>query len=181
MRLLIPVLLLASCASSGGDAAQAYRDAEEAYRAGNLDRALERSEAAVRAAPDSPKPYLIRAKAFHGKGRAAEAEADFTRAVEKAPEESRSVYQFWRGLFYSDTGRHDKALVDFERACEGQMRRPVEGYYIECFRERAKARLALGRFDDAVKDCDFILGSNPDERTRKEFEELRARALRRGK
>ncbi len=174
-------LLLASCGSSpSGDrgAEDACREAETAYRSGNYDRAVDRATAAIATAPDSPRPYLLRAKALDGQGKQEDAENDFTRALEKAPASSKLVYHFWRGLFHADRGRPRKALEDFDRACELQMRYPSPDYYLECYRERAKTYLALERIEEAVKDCDFILSKNPDETTRGEFEALRIQALR---
>lgn len=182
MRLTVPAaLLLASCGSApSGDpgAEAAVRDAEAAYRSGNFERAVERATAAIGSAPDAPRPYLLRAKALDGRGKQEEAENDFTRAIEKSPDSSKSVYHFWRGLFHADRGRPQKALEDFDRACELQTRYPSPEYYLECYRERAKTYLALDRIEEAVKDCDFVLSKNPDETTRREFEGLRLQALR---
>lgn len=173
--------LLMSCSTSSPstpteDATRAYREAQEAYQAGQHDRAIERAGVAIRGAPSAPGPYLVRAKALQAKGRNGEAEADFGRAIEKSSEASRAVYHFWRGLFHHDLARFEKALQDFDRACELQSTQPNREYFVECYRLRAKTYLALGRRQDAVRDCDFILARNPDEITRKEFEDIKRQA-----
>lgn len=179
------VLLIFAACSSGpstadrASAEQAYADAEQALRAGDFDRAIARANDAISGAPDAPKPYLVRAKARAAKGQTSEAEADFGKAIEKSRTESKSIYHFWRGIFHSDGGRHEQALADFTKACELQLKHPVPEYYIECFRERGKAYLALGRAVEAVQDFDFILARNPDEATRREITALRDQALRR--
>mgnify|MGYP002825286745 FL=1 len=123
------------------------------------------------------KPYFLRAKSYQAKEKWKEAEADFTMAIQESSEENRSVYLFWRGLFYSDRQLHEKALLDLSRACELQLRFPSAQYYLECFRSAAVTRLALGQFEAAQKDCDFILSKNPDEKTRREFEALKLEAI----
>jgi len=182
--LILFVGSIASCAGSGpsadpsGDEEKDYAAAERAFRAGRFDRAISYATAVIAKRGELPKPYFLRAKAYHAKEDTVNAEADFTKAIDNAPESRRSIYHFWRGLFYSDEQRRQLALSDFDAACKLQIRFPVPEYYMECFRERAKSYLALGRFDAALKDCNFVLTRHPDERTRREFEALKSEVLR---
>lgn len=180
MAAVIAVLAACSTTPSTSDrpsAEKAYAEAEDAFRAGDFDRAIARATDAIAGAPDLPKPYWLRAKARHAKGDTA-AETDFTAAVDKAQGSRKLTYYFWRGLFYADTKQHEKALQDFHQACEMQVKNPIPEYYIECFWERGKTYLALGRNAEAVQDFDFILARNPDETTRRDVTRLRDEALR---
>lgn len=163
--------------TNSGPSTQGYGAAEEAYRKGDYSGAISTATKIIEQNPGMAKPYFLRAKSYQAKEKWNEAEADFTAAIKESSEENRSVYLFWRGLFFSDRQLHEKALFDLSRACELQLRFPSAQYYLECFRSAATTRIALGQFEAALKDLDFILSKNPDEKTRREFEALKLEAI----
>lgn len=155
-----------------------YAEAEEAYRKGDYARVVTLTSAIVGERPEMAKPFFLRAKAYQAQGEWERAEADYTRAIETAPDRTRAIYLFWRGLYFSDRELHEKALFDLNRARELQLRFPSPRYYLEIHRATATARIALGQFGAAREACDFILSKDPDERTRREFEALKLEAIR---
>ena len=175
--ILLTTLGCSSSPSQPGPSNAGYAAAESAYRNGDFSGAISTSTRIIEQNPGMAKPHFLRAKSYQAKGKWKEAEADFTAAINASREEKRSVYLFWRGLFFSDRKLHEKALLDLSRACELQLRFPSTQYYLECFRSAAMTRIALGQFEAAQKDCDFILSKNPDEKTRREFEALKLEAI----
>ena len=174
---LLTIFGCTSAPTNSGPSTQGYAAAESAYRKGDYSGAISTATKIITENPGMAKPYFLRAKSYQAKEKWKEAEDDFTMAIQESSEENRSVYLFWRGLFFSDRQLHEKALLDLSRACELQLRFPSTQYYLECFRSAAATRLALGQFEAAQKDCDFILSKNPDEKTRREFEALKLEAI----
>jgi tetratricopeptide (TPR) repeat protein len=174
---LLSVFGCTSSPTNPSPSTQGYAAAETAYRNGDYSGAISTATQIIAENPGMAKPYFLRAKSYQAKEKWKEAEADFAMAINKSSEENRSVYLFWRGLFFSDRQLHEKALLDLSRACELQLRFPSTQYYLECFRSAAATRISLGQFEAAQKDCDFILSKNPDKKTRREFEALKLEAI----
>jgi tetratricopeptide (TPR) repeat protein len=175
--------LLAGCGSSPPvdkekerDANAEYQLALQAFEAKELDLAIRHADEALALSPKFPQAFLVRGKARQAKGDSPE--EDFGKAVDAAPEGKRAIYLFHRGRWHQDAARLDRALADFQAACELQKQSPIRDYYFETFLERGRTLAAMGRSDEAIRDYDFLLASTHDDATRRQLEALRIDAVR---
>jgi tetratricopeptide (TPR) repeat protein len=83
---------------------------------GELDRAIDAFDRAIRADPDLSVAYLNRGLAYQSKGNLRRALADLNRAVEREPDSARGYYH--RSLLRRARGDTARADADAERAIE---------------------------------------------------------------
>jgi tetratricopeptide (TPR) repeat protein len=176
-------LLAAGCTGSWQADQHRETQADAAAMAGDrsLDRkdyaqAVEHYSRAIQLAPEFPRPYARRARAYEDSGDLAAAEADYGKAIELAPEEWKAVYYYHRARFAQRQKRLPGAVEDFTRAAELQEAQPNPDYYLITYLHRGLAFLDLGRLDEAIRDFDHVLARNPDPTTRQETEDLRRQA-----
>lgn len=106
---------------------------EGAAAGGDLEKALDACAAAIDEAPDDGDAYYYRGVILSQLGRSAEAEGDFTSAINlKANRLAESYY--WRGVSREAQRKLRDAAGDFRRASElkpewSAARRKVEEYY----------------------------------------------------
>ena len=143
------------------------------YRSGQYEQALEDFDAYLGVRPEDE---LIQERRDAAR-RLLNAETEFDRDILENPNNPEVYY--WRGTQYAEAGDCQKALDDFSRALElheranglpgqpGAGPRPEgegnDGLHLltEILLGRAEANDCLGRDDDALKDLDQLLASDP--------------------
>jgi tetratricopeptide (TPR) repeat protein len=102
----------------------------------------------------SPEGFNMRARINELAGNLDDAMADITRAIEIEPNEPD--YYFNRGRWNLGAGKLDAAIADQTDALEIGDKRNFH-FYDECaYFFRAVAFAYLGRFDDALSDCQHV-------------------------
>jgi serine/threonine protein kinase/Tfp pilus assembly protein PilF len=109
---------------------------------------------AVALAPESADAYLVRAEVHRRSGNRRAAMADIESALALVPGDPRLLAL--RGILRGETRNPDGALIDFDRAVlrgsPGSVRLP-----------RARALMALGRDEAAVRDWSLALDDDPED------------------
>ncbi len=98
------------------DPIQLFQEAQDAHEAGDLNRALELYERALKARPEFPEAEYQRANAFVALDRLGEAEGSFRRAIELQPEWPLPYLSFGKLLMRAE--RFDEAETILSRSLE---------------------------------------------------------------
>lgn len=98
------------------DPIQLFQEAQDAHEAGDLNRALELYERAIKARPEFPEAEYQRANAFVALDRLPEAEGSFRRAIELQPEWPLPYLAFGKLLVRVE--RFDEAETILSRSLE---------------------------------------------------------------
>lgn len=98
------------------DPVQLFQEGQDAHEAGDLNRALELYERALKARPEFPEAEYQRANAFVALERLPEAEVSFRRAIELQPEWPLPYLSF--GKLLIRTERFDEAETILNRSLE---------------------------------------------------------------
>ena len=150
LPLLALSLALASLTATANSAAAADDElndkidaALQTYRAGKHETAIELATAAVKADPDSPVPYSFRASLYSALRKYAESVADWSRAIELAPEQAGFYDQ--RGSERFKLNQMHGAIEDFDKFLSlrpqeepAHWRRGIAYYYAGKYAEGAK-------------------------------------------
>ena len=105
-------------------------------------------------APGNDAAYYNRGTAYINKGDYERAIADYSRALELAPEYVAAYYN--RGLAYAGQGDYDRAVADYEQALEFAPEN-AKAYY-----NRGTAYVRRGDYDRAIADYDKVLELDPE-------------------
>lgn len=121
---------------------------------GQLDRAIDDYDNAIRLRPDLADAYNNRGLAWRLKGDPARALQDFDKALLLSPGDVDTLYN--RGLAFSSLKQYDRALAELGALLQ---RRPGD---FEILEARAVVFLHLARFDAAIADYDLVLKASPN-------------------
>ncbi len=172
----LPWILALGCASPPPVDPKREATAQAACETGNrasekkdFSKAIEHYSQALALSPAYPQAYLGRARAREELGQAGEAEVDFNRAVETASEEKKAIYFYHRGRFFQRQRKPAPAVEDFNRASELFGKWPEPDYPLAVFLHRGLALLNLDRPEEAIRDFEIVLESNPDPETRRQI------------
>ncbi|KAF0241484.1 MAG: TPR repeat- and protein kinase domain-containing, partial [Planctomycetota bacterium] len=110
------------------------------------DESLRDLEAAIRVAPRFGPAHAGRALCLRGTGKAAEARAAFTAAIDAWPSDAASMAL--RGVFFEDNGDLKAALADYDASLRIDPSRP------SVFIRRGDLRAAAGEWSSALADFD---------------------------
>ncbi|MHC4605938.1 MAG: tetratricopeptide repeat protein [Planctomycetota bacterium] len=179
-------LSLAACAGGGepraadDHTAQLYQHALQAAEKGEHEKAVRLLTQAIPGLQQPQKTWAHewRARCHEKLGNINEALADFRRAIELTSELDKARIHCNRGHFLHRLGRDVEAESDYTVAIERQEKHPNKEYYLNFYYSRAKFYFETGRTQECVADCRFVLSLDPDEATRREFEELMQKARR---
>jgi tetratricopeptide (TPR) repeat protein len=131
-----------------------YRARAEALAAQDQhDRAMADAEAAIKAAPDDPEGYSLRAALWLGRKEPVKALEDFDHAVRLDPDDSDNIVG--RGVAYASMRQYDRAVSEFDEAVR------IDPAAVRPLQARADANARAGRFDVAVQDLDRALALTP--------------------
>jgi tetratricopeptide (TPR) repeat protein len=119
------------------DAVKLFQQGQDAHEAGDLKRALELYEQAIKLRPEFPEAEFQRAKALMSLNRLPEAEKGFRRAIELQPE--WSVPYTALGKMLDNAGRYDEAEKILSRAVELDDKNVAALIALTHLRVRAKA------------------------------------------
>jgi tetratricopeptide (TPR) repeat protein len=109
--------------------------------------------AAVVLRPRSPRAHCDLAFVLEQKGDHDEAVAEFTKAVEVAPE--NAVVWNVRGSFYRNLHQHEKALADYSRAIK------LKPDLAEAWWDRSNSYRDLNQYDNALADANMAVKLDP--------------------
>jgi tetratricopeptide (TPR) repeat protein len=131
---------------------------ERAYEIASVEedyiRAINMCDEAIAENSTSPEGFNTRARINELAGNLEEALADITRAIEIEPNEPDYYYN--RGRWHLGVGNLDDAVADQTQALEIGDNRDLH-FYDECaYFFRAVAFVHLGRFDEALSDCQHV-------------------------
>jgi tetratricopeptide (TPR) repeat protein len=114
------------------------------FMADRDDEAEADADEALRRDAGHARAHALRGAILSWHGRAEEALAELTRAIELRPD-SRSAWSY-RGMAHRKLGRYDEAVADLDRAIE------LDPGNAWSFGQRATARMMSNRFAEAVAD-----------------------------
>lgn len=148
-----------------------YINSANIYADRGDDRAaLERYDRGISVKQDNPYAYYCRATFFRGRGRTAEALADFNRCIDI----SSPIYLYYpkaysnRGVLHFDKGDYESALRDFSRAIA------IDARFYQAWVNRGNLFARINRFPEALRDLDIGVRLDP---CRKEARFARANVL----
>ena len=125
-----------------------------AYRRnGDVDRAIQDYETAIRLNPGAADAFNNRGNAFRAKEEFNLAIRDYNEAIRLNPHYAHAFNN--RGIIFLDMGDADRAILDFDRAIA------EDESYANAFRNRGIASTQLGLFDRALEDFDAAFELNP--------------------
>ena len=149
-----------------------------------LDRpedALAAHDRAIELAPNDSKVHFNRGRTLASLGRHGDALRAHTRATELWS--AFGAAHWGRGEALEAIGRHEEALEAYERAERldpyGRTVEPEANTNYIASLLKARLLVRMGRFEDALKAFDAVLGTQPDREDIKQ-ERLRAASMRRG-
>lgn len=129
---------------------------------GALEQALEvldSGRAAFAVPEDRAKVFYLRAKAFSGMERYAEAVADFTAAWEaSADERFREGTLFGRAVAHANAEAYERAAEDLQRLMES----PNEAMKKAALRTLAEVRVHQGREQEAIEHYEALVAASAD-------------------
>jgi lipoprotein NlpI len=143
--LLIALLAVGGTARVGADdkVEDLLRQATEAYRAGDKDKALKLADKAVAADPKDARGYLVRGQIHEAERRHQDAVRDFSKAIELDPKRADAYDR--RGSEHFKLGHVKESLADFDRFLElkpeqraGHWKRGISLYYAGRFADGRK-------------------------------------------
>lgn len=125
--------------------AEAHRQAGmEAFRAGDVDRALELFDQALKADPSYCEAYIARAAVHQKRGQADKMIEECERAIAVQPDHALAYST--RAVAYQMLGQHARSLQDLTRAIELEPRNFLQ------YAARAKTYIKMEAFDKAADD-----------------------------
>lgn len=136
------------------DQFQAYVNLAQAYQdLGHLDRAAEALDRAIARFPKGAVLYRARARVRRSSSRPAEALADLGLAIALSPagDSASADDHLERAVILEQTGRHDEALAECDRALAIQPDRT------DIHRVRGAVLVKLRRLDEAIRAFDLCL------------------------
>ena len=123
------------------------------YINGQLDRAIDDFNQAIRLDPISSKAYLNRGAAFVDKGQLDRANADFDKAIELNPSYSQAYNA--KGSLFGMSGYPEKAIEQFSKAIE------IDPAYSAAYGNRGAVYLLIGQNNRALEDIDKAIQLDP--------------------
>lgn len=136
-----------------GDHAQAYNNRGSAYaESGELDKALNDFNQAIKTDPEYSFGYNNRANLFKAMGEYKKALDDYNQALKIRPDFAEALHG--RGQLYLSLNQPDLALTDYSKSIEF---RP----HYQSFYDRAKIYIAKQQFDLALADLSKSIKFNP--------------------
>jgi adenylate cyclase len=146
---------LAAVAST--TAYQAIEAPDAALRSERLAEADRLSQRAVAAAPDSATAWLVRAIVLNFRGELGAAAQAVERSLTLNPYEDDAHGEHGRLLVA--TGQPELAVAAFDRALQLNPEGPTVGVHLY---NRCRAKLFLGRYQQAIDDCTRATAFTPD-------------------
>ena len=132
----------------------AYVNRGIAYRrAGDIERAIEDYDEAIRLNPGAADAFNNRGNAFRTRDEFERALRDYDEAIRLDPHYAHALNN--RGIVFLEQGDAARAIADFDRAIRER------ASYANAFRNRGLARLQQRRYDLAVADFDEAFKLNP--------------------
>lgn len=101
-----------------------------------------------------PVIFVHRGMAYFGQSEYELAESDFTEALKREADNSKTLY--YRGIVYSINENYTKALNDFNRSLA------IDPYQSYVFYSRAQVYYHIGDYPAAMNDCRSALSLRPD-------------------
>lgn len=132
----------------------AYNNRGLAYKEiGQVERAIDDYNAAIRLAPADAKPYTNRGIVFGEIGQFEQAMEDFNAAIALNPKYADAYTS--RGLVFEIRGQLEMAVEDYNTAIE------LKPLNMEAYLNRGVAFARMAQFDRAIKDYDRAISLNP--------------------
>ncbi len=122
-------------------------------RVGDVKRAIEDYDEAIRLNPRAADAFNNRGNAFRTRNELERALRDYDEAIRLDPHYAHALNN--RGVIFLERGDPDGAAADFDRAIREQ------ASYANAFRNRGLARLQQRSYDRAIADFDEALKLNP--------------------
>ena len=132
------------CGATAGEADNALKQAEEAYREGSFDAVVDRCTEAIRLRPGCAAAYYNRALAYARKREYGKAISDYTETIRLSRELADAYYG--RGMAYERNGNHDGAIADYTEAIRLRL------HFAYGVSARGNAYDEKGKHDDAIVD-----------------------------
>lgn len=170
-RFLTLTVMIAGCSSppDTGEVMAFYRRGEELLRERRYENAIALLTRAANSDPTFSQAYHLRAVAYGALKKETEALADYTRAIETAPENYKADLLFARGRHLHDRKQLDRAETDYTEALRWAQQWPTP-HLLPLRIQRAKLFLDLDRRSEAIREYELALALNPDAETRREIE-----------
>jgi len=121
---------------------------------GEMDRAIDDFDTAIRLYPDYGKTYIYRGVAWAKKRDFNRASVDFTDAIRRDPSDAFLALSNL-GNVDEEIGEHDRAIENYGRAIE------LNPSYVPAYYSRAGAYYAKGDYDQAIEDYGRAIGLKP--------------------
>ena len=152
--ILTSAALLASCGSGSN---LSHRDVDEIFNVVKLSECeiihdngsitFERSETCDKARLAGARGFYRFGQSDFHKGKYEEAILNYSKAIYLEPNVADDIY-LKRGSIYQILGRYEEAIADYDRAIA------LEPETWRYWRNRSKAKRALGDKEGAIRDCD---------------------------
>lgn len=136
---------------------QAIEAPDQARRSAQLAEADRLSQRAVAAAPNSATAWLVRAIVLNFRGELGAAAQAIERSLTLNPYEDDAHAEHGRLLVA--TGQPEQALAAFDRALRLNPEGATVGVHLY---NRCRAQLLLGRYQQAIDDCNRSIAFTPD-------------------
>ena len=149
--------LIQSGRETQSNLAVAFDDRGNAYKAkGEIDRAIQDYDEAIRLKPDDAKAFLNRGTAYKAKGEIDRAIQDYDEAIRLEPYLTGAFLS--RGNAYQVKGDYGRAIENYDQAIY------LKPDYADAFNGRCWTRaLANKMLEVALSDCDESLRLRPDD------------------
>lgn len=150
-------------ASDGGTIVSLADTAEDYYRRGEWQSAIDACNAAIARNPNDAAAYLLRGRAYGQLGDMAAAAVDFNAAAQLNPDIRRNLAQansfYNRGVAAYERGEFDRAIANYTRAIE------FNPHFAEAYSNRGSAYGYKGDQDLAIADYTAAIDINPQDAT----------------
>ena len=154
---LLVGLILAAAAGCGGtsdsariDALEEYQRGDQLREQGNLARAFQAYNAALRLDPRLAEAYAARGYVYYRYDNLSQALEDLSRAIQLDPD--MALAHNYRGMVLAATGDFDNAVLDFTKAVQ------IDPSLSEAYFNRAKLYFDDGDFEGAIEDLSLRHG-----------------------
>jgi tetratricopeptide (TPR) repeat protein len=154
--IFIILITVGTLAIQAQSAKQYLKAGDEFAKKMNFKDAIEQYTKAIELDPDYDKAYIQRAISYNGLNDFENAASDFDRAI-VFNEKDADLYYF-SGQAYHLQGQNDIALSKLNEAIE------MKGNFLEAYQVRAEVLIELGRYREALDDCQKCLKMKEDEK-----------------
>ncbi len=153
--IIILVPLLSSAEVFAQSAKQYFRAAEDFYKSANFNDAIDQYNKAIELDPDYEKAYVRRAMSYSKTGDHVSAASDFDRALVFNEKDAELFY--YSGHEWYLQGKNNEAHAKLSKAIS------MKGNFLEAYQVRTVVNMELGRYDQALEDCQKCLRLKEDE------------------